>query len=226
MLSCLTICKLNIILLLKDKLSFFWSLALPSIMLVINGSNINSEYVLTYWWIYIVFNSFIYGIGLHALNEKDSGVISIIFSIKWIPFEFFFGLLLTQVIYSIVCLAIFNFVPYLLFQFSYFRLLGLSMLSLIVTIPIAFLGYNLTYLKNAYATTVSSICNMCIFLFFILLGFDTPFNKFNPLNILGNIMDEVIRGIIPSTYVVLSFVLILISIPSIVYFRPLSKESR
>lgn len=85
----ITLFRLNILLLLKDKVSLVWSLLLPTIMLFINSKEITSINNLSYWWIYIVFNSFIYGVGVFALQEKDSGALSIIFSIKWIPKQFF-----------------------------------------------------------------------------------------------------------------------------------------
>lgn len=222
----ITICKLNISLLLKDKLSFFWSLGLPSIMLFFNGSNITTVYDLTYWWIYIVFNAFVYGVGLFALNEKDTGALSIIFSIKWIPVKFFFGLLLTQIIYSIVCLTMFNLIPALFFNLNYIHLTVLSLITIIVVLPVAFIGYNITYLRNLYSSTVSSICNMVIFLFFVLIGIDTPVNYINPFIIIGDVMNDLISGDFPVSYFLICIILIIVSIPSIIFFKPLSRESR
>lgn len=222
----LTLCKLNISLLLKDKLSFFWSLAVPSVMLFFNTNRITSEYDLIYWWVYIVFNAFVYGVGLNALIEKDSGALSIIFSIKWVPVKFFMSLLLTQVLYSLVCMGIFNLIPTFLFNFNYLRLTGLSLLAMLVILPVAFIGYNFTYLRNLYSSTIASICNMLIFVCFLALGFDTPINRFNPFIIFGRTMYDLIVGRFQISYLLISCLLILISIPSIVNFRPLSKESR
>lgn len=89
---------LNWRLLLKDKISFVWSLVLPTIMLLINP--IQSEYQLIYWWAFIILNSFLFGVGLYALSEKDSGFLSIIFSIKWIPLYYFLSLVSVQIVYS------------------------------------------------------------------------------------------------------------------------------
>lgn len=222
----ITICKLNTSLLLKDKLSFFWSLGLPSIILFFNSKNITTVYDLTYWWIYIVFNAFIYGVGLFALNEKDTGALSIIFSIKWIPVKFFFGLLLTQLIYSIVCLTMFNLIPALFFNLNYIYLTGLSLITIIVVLPVAFIGYNITYLRNLYSSTVSSICSMVIFLFFVLIGIDTPVNYLNPFIIIGDVMNDLISGDFPVSYFLICIILIIVSIPSIIFFKPLSRESR
>ncbi|WP_219842833.1 hypothetical protein, partial [Enterococcus faecium] len=204
----ITICKLNISLLLKDKLSFFWSLVLPSIMLFFNSRSITSVYDLTYWWIYIEFNAFIYGIGLFALNEKDTGALSIIFSIKWIPVKFFFGLLLTQLIYSIVCLTMFNLIPAFFFNLNYIHLTGLSLITIVVVLPVAFIGYNITYLRNLYSSTVSSICNMVIFLFFVVIGMDVPINVINPFIIIGSVMNDLIAGYFSVYYFLICTILI------------------
>lgn len=222
----ITLFRLNILLLLKDKVSLVWSLLLPTIMLFINSKEITSINNLSYWWIYIVFNSFIYGVGVFALQEKDSGALSIIFSIKWIPKQFFFGLLLTQILYSLFCLALFNIIPVVMFNFNYIELMFFSLLAILITIPVAFVGYNTTYFKNLYASTISSICNILVFLCFIIINVRTPFNFINSFLIIGNELGNFMDGKINLIYIIISLLLIVISLPSIIYFKPLSNESR
>ena len=84
--------KMNLLILMKNKLSFAWSIMLPTIIFFINRDNITSVNDIVYWLVFIIINIFLYGVGLQALEEKDSGVLSIIFSINWIPFEYFTGL--------------------------------------------------------------------------------------------------------------------------------------
>lgn len=172
--------KMNLLILMKNKLSFAWSIMLPTIIFFINRDNITSVNDIVYWLVFIIINIFLYGVGLQALEEKDSGVLSIIFSINWIPFEYFTGLLLTQIIYSIVVTAIFGLVPMAILGFNYGVLLLLSLLTIIVSIPIAFLSYNVTFLKSLHSKTVTSILNIISFLFFITLGIDSPINIINP----------------------------------------------
>lgn len=218
--------KMNLLILMKNKLSFIWSIMLPTIIFFINRDNITSVNDIVYWLVFIIINIFLYGVGLQALEEKDSGVLSIIFSINWIPFEYFTGLLLTQIIYSIVVTAIFGLVPMAILGFNYGVLLLLSLLTIIVSIPIAFLSYNVTFLKSLHSKTVTSILNIISFLFFITLGIDSPINIINPYIVIGRQVNSIMQGKIDIVYLLVSILIIMLSLPSIIYFRPLSKEGR
>lgn len=218
--------KMNLLILMKNKLSFAWSIMLPTIIFFINRDNITSINDIVYWLVFIIINIFLYGVGLQALEEKDSGVLSIIFSINWIPFEYFTGLLLTQIIYSIVVTAIFGLVPMAILGFNYGVLLLLSLLTIIVSIPIAFLSYNVTFLKSLHSKTVTSILNIISFLFFITLGIDSPINIINPYIVIGRQVNTIMQGKIDIVYLLVSILIIMLSLPSIIYFRPLSKEGR
>ncbi|QTJ42832.1 hypothetical protein [Dolosigranulum pigrum] len=218
--------KMNLLILMKNKLSFAWSIMLPTIIFFINRDNITSVNDIVYWLVFIIINIFLYGVGLQALEEKDSGVLSIIFSINWIPFEYFTGLLLTQIIYSIVVTAIFGLVPMAILGFNYGVLLLLSLLTIIVSIPIAFLSYNVTFLKSLHSKTVTSILNIISFLFFITLGIDSPINIINPYIVIGRQVNSIMQGKIDIVYLLVSILIIMLSLPSIIYFRPLSKEGR
>lgn len=197
-----------------------------TIIFFINRDNITGVNDIFYWLVFIVINIFLYGVGLQALEEKDSGVLSIIFSINWIPFEYFTGLLLTQIIYSIVVTAIFGLVPMAILGFNYGVLLLLSLLTIIVSIPIAFLSYNVTFLKSLHSKTVTSILNIISFLFFITLGIDSPINIINPYIVIGRQVNSIMQGKIDIVYLLVSILIIMLSLPSIIYFRPLSKEGR
>jgi len=218
--------KMNLLILMKNKLSFAWSIMLPTIIFFINRDNITSVNDIVYWLVFIVINIFLYGVGLQALEEKDSGVLSIIFSINWIPFEYFTGLLLTQIIYRIVVTTIFGLVPMAILGFNYGVLLLLSLLTIIVSIPIAFLSYNVTFLKSLHSKTVTSILNIISFLFFITLGIDSPINIINPYIVIGRQVNSIMPGKIDIVYLLVSILIIMLSLPSIIYFRPLSKEGR
>lgn len=218
--------KMNLLILMKNELSFAWSIMLPTIIFFINRDNITSVNDIVYWLVFIIINIFLYGVGLQALEEKDSGVLSIIFSINWIPFEYFTGLLLTQIIYSIVVTAIFGLVPMAILGFNYGVLLLLSLLTIIVSIPIAFLSYNVTFLKSLHSKTVTSILNIISFLFFITLGIDSPINIINPYIVIGRQVNTIMQGKIDIIYLLVSILIIMLSLPSIIYFRPLSKEGR
>lgn len=222
----IAILKLNLILLLKDKISLLWGILLPTIMLFINIQNFQQESDLVYWWIYIAFNAYLYGVGLHALNEKDSGTLIFIFSIKWISVQFFLGCLFTQIVYVAVCMAIFNILAALLLGFNFFTLCSYGFLSLLICIPVAFFSYNFTYIKGLYSSSINSICNVLTFGMFISINFSTVFNQFNPLYQLAQVQLQTLNNEIPIDSLLILLLIIVISIPSIIIFRPVSIESR
>lgn len=220
------ICKLNITVLFKDKISLLWSLVLPTIMLILNVNNILQPEDLVYWWIYICVNSFLYGVGLHALQSKDSGFLTFLYSIKWMNLQFFAGCLLTQIIFSFTTMTIFNIIVTFVLGFNFFYLLFLSMVSLLIALPFAIISYNLTYLSGLYSSSISSIANIITFSLFILIGFDTVINNFNPFIILGYVQTSLLAGSIPIFEILVILLLVLISIPSIYFFKPVSLETR
>ena len=87
--SILAYVTFNIKALFKNKISFVWSIALPLVMFWIDKDAISSEIELIYWWVYMVLCSYIYGIGLYALELRESGSLRTIFSIQRSSWSFF-----------------------------------------------------------------------------------------------------------------------------------------
>ena len=57
--SILAYVTFNIKALLKNKISFVWSIALPLVMFWIDKDAISSEVELIYWWVYMVLEFFL-----------------------------------------------------------------------------------------------------------------------------------------------------------------------
>ena len=108
--SILAYVTFNIKALLKNKISFVWSIALPLVMFWIDKDAISSEIELIYWWVYMVLCSYIYGIGLYALELRESGSLRTIFSIQRSSWSFFLGNLLTQILFCIMIIGIIHLV--------------------------------------------------------------------------------------------------------------------
>lgn len=215
----------NIKSLIKDKLSFVWSITIPAIVLILSYDSIKEPLELRFWWSYIIITSYLFGVGIHALTLKESGVMRTIFSIKKDNVSFFFGNLLTQIIYSFICLFIFNLIAGVLLKFDFIYLMLNSIKMIIICIPCALLGYNLTLINKVHANTVSTIANMIIFGLFILMGTNSSLNVYNPLIFIADTI--VITDINAKIrLVIISFITILISIPSILKYECLSNERR
>lgn len=214
----------NIKSLIKDKLSFLWSIAVPTMVLLFSYEGINPQ-DLRFWWSYIIISSFLFGVGIHALTLKESGVMRTIFSIKDDKVSFFAGNLITQILYSFISLFIFNLIASFILSYNFFYLLAQSTKMIILCIPIAFLGYNFTLINKVHANTISSIASMIIFGLFILLGMNSKLNRFNPMLIIADTM--IMTGMRSKMiYIIVSMIIILISIPSIVNYKCLSNERR
>lgn len=91
--------QLNLKMLFKDKLSFVWSITLPTFFVIYNSNQIHSVNEVGGYQIYIIFTAYIYGIVLHSINIKETGCLKVFFSIKQTKFEFFFANLYLHKLY-------------------------------------------------------------------------------------------------------------------------------
>ena len=221
----LSICRLNLAILLKDKVAFGWTAALPTVLLMINRQNISSASEIIYFLIYIYFNAFA-GIGVYVLREKDYGTLSTIFSIKWIPVQYFLGTVLTQILFSILCAMLFNIALVVLTNVSLLSAVYAGLVALVVCLPTAFLSYNLTLIKGIHSSTMTSILNVSFFGFFILLSSNANLNQFNPFYLLGTWAERLMHFEFPWEAAVFTIVVVILSIPSILFSQPLSVERR
>lgn len=215
----------NIKSLIKDKLSFLWSIAVPTMVLLFSSNKALEPQDLRFWWSYIIISSYLFGVGIYALTLKESGVMRTIFSIKKDKISFFAGNLITQMIYSFICLFIFNLIASLSLDFNFLYLNLNSIKMIILCIPIAFLSYNFTLINRVHANTISTMANMVFFGLFILMGTDSKFNEFNPLIIIANTI-LITEGHSVLFFIIVSVMIILISIPSVLNYDCLSNERR
>lgn len=225
MIQILAFVEVNIKLLIKDKLSFIWSIVLPTIMLLASKEYVSHYEDLSIWWVYIVISSFLFGIGIYALQLKESGVMRIIFSINNNPWTFFFGNFVTQIFYSIICLTVFNFIASVLLNMSYVKITTFSLKTIIYCLPISFLGYNLTLLRTIHVKSIETIASISVFGLLILMNINTPFNRINPLAIIsGLLVSENTTSI--TIYILVSLIIILCSLYSISSYTCVSNERR
>lgn len=219
-----TMMKLQLTLSKKDKITFFWSTLIPILFIFINLPYYKEESKLILWMNYSIIIAFTYRIGIQALSEKDSGSLAVIFSIQNKPFEYFLSLLISQIIYSSITLLILDLFA-LTMGYNFFILLKYSILCIVVCIPVAFIFYNITYLKSAFASTLNTITAIGIGLLILLLDRDTALDNLNIFKILNEQVKDLSSGIFPFSLVI-SLALVLLSIPSILRFFPISSERR
>lgn len=173
--------QLNLKMLFKDKLSFVWSITLPTFFVIYNSNQIHSVNEVGGYQIYIIFTAYIYGIVLHSINIKETGCLKVFFSIKQTKFEFFFANLLTQVIFSEICLLVLDFVSSIILKFSFIKLLLNSILLIVMRIPIPFLFFSITLISKLKYQIANTLFTILITICLLTIGEDTIFNYINPL---------------------------------------------
>lgn len=214
---------LNIKLLWQDKISFLWSISMPTIMLFLQRNSIaHQPHILGFWWTYIAVCSFLFGIGIYALRLRESGVLRIVFSINKTPMYFFLGLLGTQFIFTFAVLVVFNLIACLLFYFNFFTLLWQSVIVMLCCLPVAFAGYNLTRINRLHANSTHTIASIIVFLAFLLMASNKEFNMLWKLHhmFVNNTWQTFLF------YILGSFTIIIISMPAILRFKCISAERR
>jgi len=180
--------KYNIKILAQDKIPLIWSIIVPSVFLFLNKQFVYTIIDLRFWWAYIIISSYIYGVGIYAMTMKESGTLKTLFSISNTPFLFFFGNLLTQITYCVVCVSIFNIIAILLFRFSFLLIFYYSIKIILLSIPIAFLGMILTLFKKIHVNSLSSLTNIIMMIFFFSMNIDGPLQKVNPIRFYADII--------------------------------------
>ena len=179
---------LNVKMLKKDKLKMIWSLTMPAFFLIINCDKVVEMTDMRFGWTYIIISSYIYGIGIHSLTEKEAGTLKTAFSISGKAYTFFFANLFTQIVYSFVCLFLFNLVSTILYGFSFFYMNLYSVLYLILFIPIAFFCYNITLIRNVHVNSLSVFVNIVFIMLFLSIGVNRTLDKFNPFIYFSNLL--------------------------------------
>lgn len=216
--------KINIKMLLKDKLPFLWSIALPLVILGFNSTNIKTLLDLRFWWTYILISSYLFGIGIFALQLKESGALRVAFSIQNRPLAFFIGTMLTQLGYCLICLLIFNGCVYILFKFNFFSLMLYSIIQMVLLLPIAFLGFNITLLRKVHVHSLTTLVTIILFVLFMLASTPSIYNTFNPIIFMSNLITKDLSYL--AIYAIIGLGIIALSLPSILRYSPISNEVR
>lgn len=220
-----TYVQINCILLFKSKLSIFWSVGFPIVLLIFNKNNIKSEKELAFWWVYIVLCSFFYGVGIYSVQLREWGIMKTLFSINKNNWIYFLGNVITQILYSFFCLFLFDLFSSGLLHINLIVNLYYSIKVILYCLPIAFLSYNLNLFKKIQIETIQTMSNIIIFLMFILVGKIKVLDYINPLLLISKIIFS--KNIIYNMlYLFLSLLLIIFSIPNINKFSCLSSERR
>ncbi|MDQ0157456.1 hypothetical protein [Robertmurraya andreesenii] len=182
--------------LLTNLVSFFWTLILPLFSaLVLRGTLLDSieteseiQNYLSWFWIFIIVSSFIYGVGLKLARFRDMGILKTYILISGDKRIFIYAILLNQFIICLMCLMIFSFVMAIVYNLNIVMLLLIPFLLLVCSIPFAFATLLIATI-NLKHSTLNTIASILIYPGF-LMALNTRYSEIewtdllNPFNIL------------------------------------------
>ncbi|MGX4687470.1 hypothetical protein JNUCC83_11560 [Vagococcus sp. JNUCC 83] len=220
---------LNSRMIFKDKITFFWSFILPVFMLIVNVDFESKEAIplefITAWWIYMIINGYLFGVGIQAVQMREVGSLKTTFSIKWTPVIYFFSNVLTQMIYVFVLLMLFNVVCSFFVTESLLILVLYSLKTIIYLLPIAFLGFLITKIRKGNVSNLNTVVSGAILIVFVLQGTSKTLDKINPYIWLNHmVLSSDLKE--NSIYLMVGIVCVALCLPSIVHFSPLPNERR
>lgn len=179
---------LNMKMLVREKLSFIWSIVLPAVMIIMSGASGYTEIDMRYYYAYILFSSYLFGVGLHSIRVRQNGSLKVFFSIREARYEFFTANILTQITYSCICISILNVIVTILYRLNFVTLCGEMLVMVIGGLPIAFASCALSLIKNVHYGNINTIATICVTICLFLIGRPYWWNMFNPLYLTSNIL--------------------------------------
>lgn len=218
---------LNFKALIKDKLSLFWSLFVPALILISNaGNGVKLQSMDMRWfWAYIIFNYYIYGLGLNCLQSKTTGSLKTAFSIKNSALEFFIANLLTQITFSFISIFIFNIVAAILNQVNFLSMTMYSTILIVLSIPVGFLCFNITLLNKISYNSMSTLVNVASVVCLMFIRLESPINIINPLRNIASIL--LMRSPVEIiSYIIISLICIGTGLYSTKKYSAISNEVR
>lgn len=215
---------INIKSLLIDKLSFVWSITLPLIMYFINSGNIDNMQDLSYYWCYMIISSYVFGLGIYAVEMRESGCLRTIFSINKSKVAYIIGNIATQLSYMLICVSVFNIVISINSNYGFLEMEKYCSLLIILCFPIGIGSYFVSVLHIFYISSIKTLMTILLFFLLILSNCEYQVNKFNLLYIIPKILyGNINYGM---RYVVICILLLLAGAIGIYDFGAISKEKR
>lgn len=216
---------LNMKMLLKDKISFIWSIFLPSSIFMFNRNIFNDVLDMRFYWGYIIFSSYVFGVGLHSLRLKEQGTLKTYFSIKESRFEFFIANVLTQITFTFIAIFFFNLFCSLLVKLNIVKMIIYSIILIIASLPVAFVFFWITIIKNIHYNSINTIVTIMTTVFMFMAQIDTKINYINPLIYISNILlIDSKKNIVE--YITISILCVVVGVYSIKNYSIISNEVR
>lgn len=115
------------------------------------------------FWSLLIVNLFVYGIGIRISIFRETGYLRNFVYIAGSKTPIIAGLLMIQIVFGFMLLAVFNIITSIIFQFNLLSLMYISYLTLIVTMIPLFMLVLLLPTLSVSSNNLYSVTNMLIF---------------------------------------------------------------
>lgn len=212
---------LNLKILLSEKVVFLWAVALPVVVtlffqksttdsLSIHDSKI---WYMKWFWCYIIIASFVNGIGLQLARMREYGLLKTYVLISGSKSPFVIATFLTQIIFSLLSLSLYNLIVGLYFNVFSFDLVAQSFLLICISIPFGLFTLFLTVLPLKIGN-LGTVINIILYPLFILAFKDehvsSIWNLINPFSFVYQMNKAISFGTIHFSLIAVGFLYLLV----------------
>lgn len=175
--------RLNLKVLLKDKLSFIWGILFPVVFILTGMYTLEEPIQMIGYYAYVIFYAYVIQLALDCLYVKNAGYLKVYFSIKETKLEFFMAHLFCQIIFTFISILIINLFATIWYRLNFLEMMKYGVVMIITCIPVAFLFFGITLIKGISFRTLSTVMNIALALFAMMAPkvWESPINYINPL---------------------------------------------
>lgn len=215
---------INIKSLLIEKLSFVWSITVPLLVYYVNKDNISSAKDLSFYWCYMIVSSYLFGLGIYAVEMRESGCLKTIFSINNSKMAYILGNIFTQLTYTLICISVFNIFVMLDGKYGFLEMEKNAIILMLLCFPIGIGSYGFSLFRIFYVNSLKTLGTIILFVALMITGSNYRINSVNYLFIVPKILlgDSTYYD----TYILMTIFLFCIGLMGINCFGPISKERR
>ena len=215
---------INIKSLLIDKVSFIWSITFPLIMFYINIDSISHVLDLSYYWCYMIISSYLFGLGIYAVEMRESGCLKTIFSINNSKVAYILGNIVTQLVYTLICVSVFNLLVMFKLKYNFFEMETSAIILMLLCLPIGIGSYAVVVLHSFYISSIKTLITILLFFLLIITGSNSYINEYNLLYIIPTILFGYYNYL--PQYIVICTLLVVTGLIGMYDFGAISKEKR
>ena len=182
-----------------DKIPFLWTIGLPLVLALAYGTQNDFTYAdflsfIPLFWGYIILSTYLNGIGLQLARMRERGLMKTYIMISGDKLSCILAMILVQVVFAAVSLVFFTVTVSLVTGFFSFQLIGLSLLVLLGSLPLAFASTLLT-LVPFKISSMATLANIVMYPLFLVSTRQSEqwFSYLNPFYTIRQLSFEILH---------------------------------